>query len=369
MLEEKNKINQLKIAYLQGRPCAHPMHRRFAESVGGKFHYIDFRMRWQDKNRSIPFRIISWFVCAFTFPEKHNYNIFLIDNLHFPPVIMKIFHLINRKQKIVAHMGSHTLYFIYSHRFSKFTEWLHIQALKRYDALICEGKMAEELVKKILGNNTPKLYTVFMGIPNEHYPSEKGITTNPGGKNILFIGNGPNYNRMWYKGLDLMISAFQLAKIKNAELTFTIVGDWEKAVIQELLKDCNEETKNAIYFAGSTDDLGKFTKDASLCLHCARGDAFAISVLIAMGAGVPAIVSEWTGTKEVVAKVDEDLIVPLDKNIISEKIIWYFDLPIEKKKLLSDKCREVIKEYTEEKAVLFHQKTFLQLAKDFNFIN
>src|ERR1035437_6698989 len=263
-----------KVAYIHGRPGAHPMHQKFAKSVGGIFHLVDFRMRWQDRNKSILYRITSWFVCAFTFPNKKDYNIFLVDNLHFYPVIMKVFHLISRKQKIVAHMGSHTLYFIYAHRFSKFTEWLHIRALKRYDALICEGKMAEELVKKILGNNTPKLYTVFMGIPNEHYPLEKSITTNLYGKNILFIGNGSNQNRMWYKGLDLMIAAFILARLKDTELTFTIVGDWDEDVIQDLVKGCDEDTKNSIYFISSTDDLGKFTKDASLYLHCARGEAF-----------------------------------------------------------------------------------------------
>src|SRR6185312_10517552 len=212
----------ITVAYIHGRPSAHPMHQKFAKSVGGEFHYVDFRMRWQDRNRSILYRITSWLVCSFAFPNKKKYQIFLIDNLHFFPVIMKGLHLISGKQKIVAHMGSHTLYFIYAHRFSKFTEWLHIQALKRYDALICEGKMAEELVKKILGENTPKIYTVFMGIPKEHYPTEKGITTNLNGNSILFIGNGSNKDRMWYKGLDLMVAAFQLAKSKNKELTFTI---------------------------------------------------------------------------------------------------------------------------------------------------
>jgi glycosyltransferase involved in cell wall biosynthesis len=361
-------MKDIKVAYIHGRPSAHPMHQKFAESVGGIFHPVDFRMRWQDRNKSILYRITSWFVCSFTFPHKKDYQVFLIDNLHFSPVIMKIFHLINRKQKIVAHMGSHTLYFIYAHRFSKFTEWLHIQALKRYDALICEGVMAEELVRKILGKKTPKIYTVFMGIPKEHYPTEKSFTTNLDGKNILFIGNGPNKNRMWYKGLDLMISSFQLVKEQNTELTLTIVGDWEEDVKQELLNSCNNKTRAAINFCGSTTDLGKFTKNASLYIHCARGEAFGITILIAMAAGIPSFVSEWTGAKEVVEKVDSKLIVPIDEKIIAEKILWYFNLPLENKKQLSDKCREVVKGYTEENAILFHQEKFAELVKDFDLI-
>ena len=181
------------IAYIHGRPGPHPMHRQFAESVGSEFCFVDFRMRWQDKSRSIIYRLVSSFVCAFTFPNKKKYNVFLVDNLHFMPVIMKMLGLISRKQKIVAHMGSHTLYFIYAHRFSKFTEWLHIQALRRYDALICEGKMAEDLVTTILQRRTPKLYTVFNGVPEEHMRAEQHNAHRLNSKNILFIGRGVNY--------------------------------------------------------------------------------------------------------------------------------------------------------------------------------
>jgi len=179
-------VNQTKVAYIQGRPGAHPMHRKFAEEVNSTFHFVDFKMQWQDKNKSILYRITSWFICALTFPKKKKYSVFLVDNLHFMPVLMKSLGLIGKKQKIVAHMGSHTLYFIYAHRFSKLTEYMHILALKRYDALICEGKMAETLVKKILGQKTPKLYTVINGIPEEHFPKEINLTLE--NKNILFIG-------------------------------------------------------------------------------------------------------------------------------------------------------------------------------------
>jgi len=362
-------VNQTKVAYIHGRPTAHPMHQKFAKSVGGEFHYVDFRMRWQDRNKSILYRLISSFVCALTFPNKKQFDIFLIDNLHFMPVIMKMFGFISKKQKIVAHMGSHTLYFIYTHRFSKFTEWLHIQALKRYDALICEGKMAEELVKIILDSSThPKLYTVFMGIPNEHYPAQNDISPNLQGKNILFIGHGPNKNRMWYKGLDLMIAAFRLAKIKDKELTFTIIGNWENEVKLELLAECDEIIKNAIHFAGATDNLGKFIREASLYLHCARGEAWGITILVAMASGILPIISEWTGAKEVAEQVSSDLIAPLDEKQIAEKIIWYFNLPISEKKILSDKCREVAKKYTEENAIQNFTTVFNQMEKDFEIV-
>ena len=46
----------------------------------------------------------------------------------------------------------------------------------------------------------------------------------------------------------------------------------------------------------------------------------------------PAMVSSWTGSKEVVAQVDENLIVPLDIQISAKQMIWYFNLSVEEKK-------------------------------------
>jgi glycosyltransferase involved in cell wall biosynthesis len=356
-----------KIAYIHGRPWAHPMHRKFAESVNAQFHFVDFKMRWQDKNRFILYRIISWLVCAFTFPSKKTYQIFLVDNLHFMPVIMKLLGLITKKQKIVAHLGSHTLYFIYTHRFSTFTEHLHIKALKHYDALICEGKMAETLVRKILGDKTPKIYTVINGIPSNHFPVNS-IPQPLNGKNILFIGQGPGQNRSWYKGLDLMIDAFSISLKEDPELTFTIVGEWDDKLKVQLLEPCTIETRNAICFVGQTDNLGIYISKCTLYLHCARGEAYGLTILIAMSHGVPPLISEWTGAKEVVEQVSKELITPLDAKVIAKKIIWYFRLSESERFNLSQKSLKIGQSYTEEKAIHCFKEQFIQLEKDFQII-
>lgn len=356
--------SQKHIAFIHGRPGPHPMHEKFAKSVKAEFHFADFRMKWLDKNTSSFYRLISWIICAFTFPNKKKYTIFFIDGIFFFPIIMKMFLLINKSQKIVINLGSHTLYFIYAHRFSKFTEWIHIQALKRCDALICEGNMAGELVKSILKEKHPKLYTVFMGIPNEHYPAHNDIRLNLESKNILFMGNVPEESRLWYKGVDLMIDAFRIALKQDRTITFTIVGDWGKSLIDKLVANLDENTKKAIYFTGATDDLGKYTKTSSLYLHCARGEAFGITILIAMARGLPPIISEWTGAKEVVEQVDKQLIVPLDAILISEKILWYFNLPLSEKEKISERCRSIANNYTEEKAIRNFKNVFTRLEND-----
>lgn len=368
MSERKEKTSDRKVAFIQGRPGAHQMHQKFALSVDAEFQFVDFRMRWQDQNRSMLYRAMSWVVCAITFPDAKKYTIFFVDNLHFMPVIMKFLRLKRKRQKIVAHLGSHTLYFIYSHRFSKLTEKLHVWALRNYDALICEGLMAEDLVKRILGERTPRLYTVINGIPQDHFPKSEQSAKRLDSNTILFAGQGPGRERMWYKGLDLMLESFDEARKIKKDLQFVIVGDWDPEIQKELLANLSKEAVEAVKFVGASKDLENYFKEASLYLHCARGEAYGLTVLIAMAYGLPVIVSEWTGTKEIVKKVDPSFIVELNKQKITDQIVKYFDLPLAERQKLGKESSVIGKTYTEERAIKDFKNKFNQLKADFNLI-
>jgi glycosyltransferase involved in cell wall biosynthesis len=76
------------------------------------------------------------------------------------------------------------------------------------------------------------------------------------------------------------------------------------------------------------------------------------TVVEAMAAGLPALISEWTGTRETVKKVDENLIAPLEPEAIAEKILWYFSLTSAERKKLSERSREVVKENHDERKVI-----------------
>lgn len=353
------------VLYLHGRPSSHPLHFRFAKSISEDATYVDFRLRWQDKEKSIYYRILSWLICAASYPKK-KYKYFLIDGLHFPPVIMKLFFL-RKDQKIIAHLGSHTLYFLFSDQFSPMNKKIHLWALKQYDALICEGNMAFELVNLLLEKESPPKYVSFLGPPRERYPKLKAIRPAIGSNKILLIANGPTEFRKFYKGLDIMLRAFDLSFQKNNNLIFYIVGDWtDRQVINSVLRNLSEESRKSIHFLGKIDEIEMILSKVELYLHCSRGDAFPTSTLEAMAAGVVPIVSNWTGTKEVVEVVDKRLIVNLDVTEISNKIMWFIDLPQPKKIDLSHRCRAVVDNYTEEKAIFRYKEIFMQIQQDFS---
>jgi glycosyltransferase involved in cell wall biosynthesis len=367
MQEASLLSNIVKVAYVHGRPNSHLIQQKCAHSINADFIPVDFKIRWHDKPEANKFRkYVSWIVCAFTFPNKKKYDYFLAGGLHTTLPLMRFFGLLRKNQKIIVHLGDHSLYFLYSNKYPSHVKKLLLWSLKRYDAIICEGQMGVFIAKELLKKKLPPIYCVPAGIPIEHFAKIKNVFPNINSKKILFMGSGPNENRLYYKGLDLIIAAFNLAFKDDSSLELVIVGDWEDNIKIRLLNECSSDAKNSISFVAETKDLGSCIKDAGLYLHCGRGEAYGVTVLIAMLGGLIPIVSEWTGSKEVVEKLDSNLIVQLDKNRIAEKIHYFFSLPTEKKIILSQEAKKIAMEYEEDKVVDFYKKTFIQLTNDFS---
>jgi glycosyltransferase involved in cell wall biosynthesis len=225
--------------------------------------------------------------------------------------------------------------------------------------------MEAELAREILGSHRTRIYIAFNGVPSERLERLRGVRPDLESLRIVFIGSGGSvYWRAWYKGLDLMLRAFQLARERIPRLHFTVVGEWSQSVIQKLLEESGLACTDSVDFLGKRDDIESVLQGSSLYLHCGRGDAYGISVLEAMCAGVVPIVSEWTGSKEVVAQVDERLVVPLRSEEIAERILWYFGIRAEERRALSERCRDVVANYTEERAVQTFREAFAKMISE-----
>jgi glycosyltransferase involved in cell wall biosynthesis len=353
-----------KILYLKGRPNAHPLHRRLAESLGCDFDFIDAGERWQDQEKSSFSNVISWFRNAQYLTKKyHDYDVFLIDNLHFTPVIMNMFFA-KPKKKLMVHLGSHTLFFMHSKIFSKINLWLHKKALQQYDVLLCEGDMAKQLAKGLLKEKLPPTYVTYLGLPAERSLALKAIIPDLKSSTIVIIANGPSSFRAYYKGLDVMIKAFALALMQLPNLQLKVLGNWTEGIIEQLKSGIVKEAGEQIDFIGQVSNIDSYLSEAGLCLHCTRGDAFPTSTLEVLTAGLPVIISEWTGTKEVVEMVDARLIVALNEQVIAGRIIWYYNLPLHQKQQISRSGKKVAENYTEAFAIDHYNKTFKEIYKD-----
>jgi glycosyltransferase involved in cell wall biosynthesis len=141
-----------------------------------------------------------------------------------------------------------------------------------------------------------------------------------------------------------------------------VVGEWDECDRASLLRD----DPSGVTFVGHRSDLTAVFSTACIYLHPGRGDAFPLSVLEAMAAGLVPIVSEWTGTKEVVEQVDPMLVCPLDARVLAERIQCFMNLSISEKVALSNKAREVVSTYTEEHAVKVFKDNFGRIVNAFN---
>jgi hypothetical protein len=83
-----------------------------------------------------------------------------------------------------------------------------------------------------------------------------------------------------------------------------------------------------------------------------------------MSAGLVPLVSESTGTRQLVRDVSDRLIAPLDAGQIAERISWYFGLPTDARKRLSEWSRTAAQPYTEEAATARYQATFAAMCRD-----
>lgn len=353
-------MRAIKTAYIEGRPHSHPTHAAYAKSVDSIFHFVDFKLRYHDiLNSSAIKRYMSWLVCALFFPKRNSYDVFLSEEAYFMLGLMKKLGLMSKRQKLFAIMGSHTLYFLYTNQYQETTKKAFIKLFNTYDAFICEGPLQYEILKTFIDSKSNiKIYKTFNGSPAWRFNKLIKIEPKLDKLNIVTIGDIPNKNRLYYKGIDLMLEAFSKVKPYFPELTFTIVGDYDPVLMNNVLNEKCPDFINDVILTGQSNDLSICLSEACLYLHTARGEAWGISVTEAMTAGVVPIVSEWTGSKEAVEQVSLDLVVPLDTAMIFEKMLWYLNLSIHQKKVISDKCKKVASFYTEERALENFKKIF-----------
>jgi glycosyltransferase involved in cell wall biosynthesis len=99
-------------------------------------------------------------------------------------------------------------------------------------------------------------------------------------------------------------------------------------------------------------------------MQLGRGDSFPTSTIEAAAAGVPVFVSEETGTKELLQKIDPYFITNLLAKDISCKIIEYLKIPNYEKNIISAKFKQVALTYTEENANSLFLKVFAEIGKD-----
>lgn len=231
---------------------------------------------------------------------------------------------------------------------------LQKRLIRKLDGAMCVGNYQKDLLAKLAPKIQSKAIKGFI------YRKEFFNINSPlNKKNILFIGGGPDYD---YKGVDYLINVFREVKKSVPETKlFIIGGGWEE--FKKKIKDKD------ILFEGNQDLEGikKYIKQSSIYCHFGRGDSFPISTLESMASGLPCMISNETGTKELIQNKFPDFVVSMksvDKP--AKKIIKYFKEKNNKKKIIAKEFKKIVSNLNETNGTNDFKYEFHKLLKGIN---
>jgi len=305
----------------------HPFHKSLADIVGA----VDLDIL-SNKNSTLK-RIFSYL--NYTFNSSSD-DILLCEGTFLIPSLFKLLPIKRFNKTIINISADPKLFYIKIKRVNFLKRILHLLAIPKVDLFICIGNMEKDILKEIYPK--AKYIVAYPFIDEERYKYLLNIPVkNEFNHNILFIGNGPDY---FCKGLDILVGAFKIVKKEFEDSQLFILGNWNKEIIDSF-------SYEGINFVGFSD-IYEYIQKSSLYVHLGRGEVFSISTLESLLGGIPSIVSEYTGAKEVVRELREDFVLPLDSKRVAEKIIEYFNLPKDEKIILSLKAKELGKRFKKE---------------------
>ena len=128
---------------------------------------------------------------------------------------------------------------------------------------------------------------------------------------IVYVGS-----LQMHKGVPLLIDAVR--RLAHLEVKLVLVGGWGTTGMRRFVqRACAEDPRISV----SPGDPLPHLRTAALCVHPAYEDGFAYAPAEALAAGVPLIVSEDTGMKELIKPGRDGAIVPTgDLDALAEAI-------------------------------------------------
>jgi glycosyltransferase involved in cell wall biosynthesis len=119
-----------------------------------------------------------------------------------------------------------------------------------------------------------------------------------------------------HKGVPLLIDAFR--RLSHPDLRLVLVGGWKTRSMRRFVQQaCSEDPRISVQPGDPLPHL----QSARLCVHPSYEDGFAYAPSEALACGVPVIVSEDTGMKELIDPGRDGMILPTgDRDALVEAI-------------------------------------------------
>ncbi|HTR89559.1 MAG TPA: glycosyltransferase family 4 protein [Solirubrobacteraceae bacterium] len=179
-------------------------------------------------------------------------------------------------------------------------ERIHVASGYIRESFLAEGVAEEKLVD-------------FPLTPDPRYtPGERaGGPPGTGTFDVVYVGS-----LAVHKGVPLLIDAFR--RVEHADMRLVLVGGWSTRGMRRFVqRACAADSR---IVAGAGDPLPALRR-ARLCVHAAYEDGFGYAPAEALACGVPLLVSEDTGMRELIGGPSQGLVLPTgDLEALSESL-------------------------------------------------
>lgn len=318
----------------------HPAHRGFAESIDADI--ISVAEFAPQSKKSMYGKFKSWSSIGPFFEEFKNgclidgYDIIISEGSR--PLYSAFIHKLFHDSKVIYLCADHRLREIWQnsvdiesvYTFFKYLlgrygkEPMRTVAQKGIDGIIAVSEFVIEYLRPIFQNRVAS-QVVHPYVQPDLFEWLGETAPNLDQKTVVTVGR----NRK-YKGIDILVDAWPKVRKQHPNAKLNIVGKGHPE---------SYENTPGVNVLGFVEDIKDVYASAGLYVQPSRADPFPVTVLEALRAGLPTVVTESTGNYTEVAKLDDQLIAPTTSDGISKAVNWYLERSQKEKSELSSAAR------------------------------
>ncbi len=205
-------------------------------------------------------------------------------------------------------------------------KWVTKYTLNRSSLLLGDCKAVLEKAQEF-GFQSGNFVQFPWGIDLNHFtPNKNEVMRERRGweKNFIILSL-----RSWEPiyGVDVLVNAFSLAAKEQPDLRLFLLGNGSQAsIIRTLIEKAGISEK--VFFGGqvSQKDLPNYYQSSDLYISASHSDGSSVSLMEALGCGLPSLVSDIPGNKEWIIPEENGWLFK-DSNILDlkEKILQIYD--------------------------------------------
>jgi glycosyltransferase involved in cell wall biosynthesis len=249
-------------------------------------------------------------------------------------------------------------------------QWVTRYTLKHSDWLFCDCDAVKDAVRRMVAYPDERILKIPWGIDLKTLHSGKttGSIREELGWSASFIVLS---TRMWEDlyGIDTLLSAFTTAYRRNPALRLLLPGDGSRA--QHIRKFIHDHGLNeVIHMPGviANDRIPDYFSASDLYVSCSFSDGTSVSLLEAMGHGLPVLVSDIPGNREWVVHNENGWLAEAGNGqAFSEGVVTASRLNEKKRKEISEKNRAIIEtraDWDKNSHQLLHLYDAIEAAHD-----